>query len=125
MPPKLTEADVLFELFLPMLCESKAEAMAHFKGEIYFFMRAEEPRSWTLKGGKKPWLKRGPGERLPDVVVTVTEDLVRDLVQGREPDLEEAVRDGRLGMKGNIEILQAFDMTLADVKRALDVVLRR
>lgn len=125
MPPKLTEADVLFELFLPLLCESRAEAMAHFKGCVHFFMRAEEPRSWTVTGGAKPWLRRGMGERRPDVIVSVSEELVRDLVRGNEASLATAFADGKLAVKGDLKVLEAFEMTLADVSTALTTMLAR
>lgn len=125
MTPKLTEADVLFELFLPLFCESKAEALAHFKGEVYFVMRSTPPRDWTMKGGAPPFVKRGKGTREPDVEITLTEDLVSDIVLGRDVDPAQAIADGRLGLRGAVKALEALQLTFAEASSALSNMLKR
>jgi hypothetical protein len=120
----LTEADVLFELFLPMLCESRAQALERFKGTIEFEMTGPTPRVWNLKGGKRPWVNRGA---VPDadVKVTISETLVKDLVLGRDPSLEQALTDGRLAISGKSKVLEAFDLTMADATGMLGTLLKR
>ncbi|MFO0722539.1 MAG: SCP2 sterol-binding domain-containing protein [Myxococcota bacterium] len=126
--PKLTEADILFELFVPMLCESRAAAMKHWKGLVQFYLRVpegEEPRVWHLSGGEKPWLKRGPSAKTPDVKVTVTQDLVEQLIRGEEPDLVQAGREGRLGVQGSLKVLESLELTLDDAKGIVGTLMKR
>ncbi len=120
----LTEADVLFELFLPLLCETRAVALEQFRGAVQFHLRSTPPRAWYIKGGKRPWLQRGV-LKTADMVVTLTEELVAQLVQGREPDLEKALADGHIGMHGNLKVLRSFELTMADAQKAWDVLRRR
>lgn len=126
MGKQLTEADVLFELFLPMLCESRADALTHFKSQVQFYLRSTPPRAWVLKGGARPWLTRG---ELPEgqagLVVTVSEELVKQLVQGREPDLVLALQQGALGIKGELKVLEALDLTLGEARSVLQTLLHR
>jgi hypothetical protein len=119
-PPKLSEVDVLFDLFLPMLCEARAEDLERFAGGIEFRLQEDPSRCWSLKGGGRPWVRRGPlGWDGPTLKVSVATALVKALVLGQEPDLGQARGRGELTVEGNPEILAALGLDAAGFERLL------
>lgn len=122
--PSLTEADVLFEMFLPLLCAEHSKAMQKFSGEVLFEMSAPQPRFWTLRGGPSPWVRRGRGEQ-PDVHIIVAESLVQDVVRGLDVDMTAALADGRIVTSGNIEVLVRLGFSWDEARRVLDGLLAR
>lgn len=123
MTASLDEADVLFELFLPLLCETRADALQRFPHQVQLELR-DTPRVWTLHGGSAPFMRRGPADGEPDVVLRVTRDLVDDLVLGRDDDLELALQTGRLAVIGNVKALAALGMTFGEAQSALSTQLQ-
>ena len=121
----LTEADVLFELLLPLLCDAHGEAMARFKGHIEFHMTSEPPRVWHVSASPKPWVKRGSAPRPADVIVVMSQALVEGLAQGRDVDLERAVAQGSLVVHGDLKVLQAFELSLAEAESALATMVKQ
>ena len=113
--PDIDEATVFFEVVLPQLCEKYAEALQQMgaEREIELRLRARPPRAWVVQGGEGPWVRRGQVESgEPDMVVTFSEDLVKLVVNGGEPDLNEAVNSGHLEIGGNKEVLTALGFDL-------------
>ena len=78
----LTEADVLFEMVLPLLCKEHAAAMERFKGVVVFEQTGTEPRHWTLKGGAKPWVQRGDTAKA-DARISVDTDVTGQVIRAR------------------------------------------
>lgn len=121
----LSEADVLFELFLPVLCQGRARALQSFKGVIEFRLTGADPRAWTLRGGDGPWVTRGAPEGGGDVRISVTPEIVAALVQGREPNMDAAVAAGEVRFDGDLKVLDGFGMMMGEVAGVLGRMLRR
>jgi hypothetical protein len=117
--PKLTEADVLFELFLPLVCESKAALLEQFEGTIELHLDGDPPRSWHVRGGPRPWLQRGAAPRPPVLKVTVAEGLVKQIVQGKDPDLSAARSAGALTVEGELSLLESLGLSRAEFDRVI------
>lgn len=121
----LTEADVLFEMFLPLLCAEHTKSMLAFAGEVLFEMpAASNSRFWTLRGGQPPWVSRGRSEK-PDAHIVIAERLVQDVVRGFDVDVNAALADGRIKASGNAQILMQLGISWGEAKRMLDGVLAR
>lgn len=122
--PKLSEADILFELFLPMLCAERHQALAVFKGKIVLHMTGDAPRSWNVTGGKAPWVQRGALDS-PDVEISFAPDIVQGIVRGAEPDIEAALAGGGIEIKGDAKVLKSFQMTMEEAKGIVGTMLNR
>lgn len=122
MTTTFTESDVLFELFLPLLCEQHATQLAHFSGNVVFCVSASTKRYWNLQGKKKPFIQRGNIESA-DATITVDEELIKEVVQGREPNLQSALQNGRISFQGNLDIIRNLEFALQDAKNALQTML--
>ncbi len=108
----MDEVNVFFDVMLPRLCEIRRQEMLGFRGCIVFRVRGRLPRAWTLTGGKEPWVKKG-GMPKPDALVRIDEDIVKEIVQGKAPNLEKAVLEDRLEVTGDMQVLEMFQ-TLMD-----------
>ena len=109
--PDIDEATVFFEVVLPQLCEKYADALRQLgpDREIELQLRARPPRAWVGKGGEGPWVRRGQVEDgEPEMVIAMSEDLIKLVVHGGEPDLNEAITSGHLEIGGNREVLAAL-----------------
>jgi hypothetical protein len=118
----LTEADVLFEMVLPLLCKEHAAAMERFKGVVVFEQTGTEPRHWTLKGGAKPWVQRGDTAKA-DARISVDTDVVKAVVRGY--DLDPQQLGSLVRFTGSVRILEELGFSWSESKRLLDVVLKR
>ncbi len=115
----LTETDVLFELFLPLLCEMHETQLAHLRKKLLFLVGGDEMRCWSLSGGEKPWVKRAKSNNKCDTKITIGQDLVNQVIQGREPDIEKAIDNGLISFEGDISALKDFEFVLADAQSVL------
>lgn len=123
--PTLTEADVLFEMFLPLLCAEHTKAMQKFTGEVLFEMVTQpQSRFWTLRGGESPWVRRGKTAK-PDAHVVVAEALVQDVVRGVDVDMNAALADGRILASGSVEVFVKLGFSWGEARRLLDGMLPR
>ena len=122
--PKLTEADILFELFLPMMCTEKHESMVHFKGKIELHMSGETPRVWNLTGGAAPYVQRGPIEGA-DLTITMTEQMVKDIVLGEDIKPEDALKSGAVTVSGDRAVLKSLQMSFEEATNLLGTMLKR
>ena len=121
----LTEADVFFELFVPLLLESKAAAMEQLHATVELRLRSTPPRIWNIRGGPRPWMSRGACPKEPDVVIVFAQDFVSAIVQGRAPAIDDAIAKGQIGVHGRIDALNALGMTLSDAQSVLTTMLDR
>ncbi|MBI2378200.1 MAG: SCP2 sterol-binding domain-containing protein [Deltaproteobacteria bacterium] len=122
-PPALTVEDVFFELFLPMLCAERHQALARFEHAVELRLGGS-PRAWSLTGGTPPWIRRGPASS-PAVVMTFDAELVSELVVGLDPDVEQALATGRLRIEGDPKVLKQLELTLAEAKGIVAARLKR
>lgn len=123
--PKLTEADILFELFLPMMCTERHQALALFKGKVELHMfGGETHRVWNLTGGKPPWIQRGEIDGA-NLTVEIHADLVKAIVHGEEPDLEAAADQGLVRVGGDPKILKSLDFSLQEATGLVGTMLKR
>ena len=120
----LTEADVLFEMFLPMLCKQHAAAMERFSGTVVFEQFGDEPRTWTLKGCKKPWVQRGDDAKA-DARVSIRSDIVQAVVRGYDVDLNIALSEGSLRLNGSMHVFEELGFTWTESQTLLDLMLKR
>ncbi|MBI4817135.1 MAG: hypothetical protein HY791_12810 [Deltaproteobacteria bacterium] len=123
--PALTVADVFFELFLPMLCAERHQALGRFRHKVELRLDGSTPRAWNLTGGSKaPWIRRGSVDD-PDLVMSFEESLVSELVLGAEPDVEAALSSGRLRVEGDPKILLQLELTLSEATGIIGARLKR
>ena len=111
MSQDLTELDVFFELFLPSLCESKPQEIRQYKHLVGLQVRGQKEKTWTLKGGPGPNIERGLPQH-PDLLIEFSPNLVCDLVQGKEPDLEKALKNQEIEFAGKEQALADLEFIL-------------
>jgi hypothetical protein len=125
MPATLDEADVLFELFLPILLEEKAAAMERFNGTVEVHMTSEPPRVWNVRGGPRPWLARGQAKTKADVIVVLAPAVVSAALAGKDDEIERAAREGRIVVQGDANVLSRLELSLAEAQGALAAWMKR
>ncbi len=111
----LTEIDVLFELMLPLFLEHREASMKHFRGTVFLSVRSDPPRTWTLTGGARPWLKRGH-DGVPDLEIAVSERLVTWVLADAVPDPDGLIEAGDLGVRGDPRVLDRLGATWAEAQ---------
>ena len=105
---ELTENDVFFELFLPSICEKNESDFKKFDDRIVFNLipnKSQPAKSWNLQSKSKPYVQRGNIER-PDLEINLSEKLVKDLVHGKDTNIEDALKQSQIGMRGRPETLE-------------------
>ncbi len=123
--PKLNEADVLFELFLPMLCTERHEALASFKSKIHLRMfGGEAERDWNLTGGAPPWIQRGAVDGA-ELTLELHEEIVKAIVRGEDPDLDAAMSGGQVRVSGDMKVLRSLEMSLEEATGIVGAMLKR
>lgn len=121
---ELSEVDILFELLLPLFLDQRADAMARFGATVHLAVRGDPPRTWTLTGGQKPWLKRGhDGE--PDLELVFSPRLVTWVLKDEVPDGADLVAEGDLGVRGDRQVLDRLGATWTQARSLLATLAQR
>jgi hypothetical protein len=113
--PDIDEATVLFEVVLPELCQRHAAVLERVgpSRRVELRLRTRAQRSWVVQGGPGPWVRRGQVESgSPDLVITMTPELVHAVVHGCELDLDAAIAAGQLELEGNLQFLSDLGIDL-------------
>ncbi len=116
---ELHPTEILFELVLPGFLETRAAAMEGFRGTVRLSVRGTE-RTWTLRGGARPWLVRG-ADAAADLEITVEESLVLDVLAGRADDPDRWFEEDLLGLRGDRTVLDRLEFALSGGGRSLDI----
>lgn len=120
---ELTETDILFELLLPLFLEQRALTMARFGGTVHLTVRQQPLRTWTLTGGKQPWLRRGHhGE--PDLEIVLSARMVSMILRDEVPDPAALVDGGDLGVRGDPKVLDRLEATWSDARSVIATLAR-